>query len=191
MIEGMPGISRKPRGGDLLFVAAVVLLVAGAWLLPVTAWGSDRPWRLWPLLLVGAGAIWLYMAVSRRASASAVFGGTALGLGGAIVLAGELLGWPLSRSWPLFSVAIGLALLPAGASRYRHPRASFLVPALSFIAIGGFFALFSFRLSTMPFRAFVAAYWPLSFVVGALALFAAYFLRLPRGGKRRGRDDPR
>lgn len=191
MIEAMFRNSRSARSADALFVAAVILLVAGSWLLPVTAGGAERPSRLWPLLLVGAGAIWVYLAISRRYISSALFGGTFLGLSGILLVVAELAQWSIGMIWPLFMVLVGLSLLAMGARRTRKPLSAYLIPALSFMAIGAFFALFSFRATGMPFRAFVKAYWPLVFVASAAALFAAYGLGRVRprlNSRRHGRE---
>ena len=191
----MPRIARTRKGADVLFVGAVILLVAGAWLLPVTAGGAARPGRLWPLLLVGAGAIWIYLAVSRRFISSAVFGGTLLGLGGLILVAAEFLHLRMARIWPLFMVALGLALMAAGLSRFRHPRTSYMVPAICFAGLGLFFSVFSFDLTDLSFTAFIRAYWPLSFVLASAGLFAAWGLGravppVGNGRKRKRREGP-
>lgn len=172
----------------MLFVGAVLLLVAGTWLLPVTAGGAARPGRLWPLLLVGAGAIWLYLALSRRFTSGAVFGGTMLGLSGLLLVLSEFLGWRTGQIWPLFMVALGLALMAKGLSRSGSLGASYLVPALCFIGLGFFFSAFSFDATPLSFKDFMRAYWPLSFLVGGAGLFGAWALgRSPYAPPRRKR----
>ncbi len=187
----MPRIARSRKGADILFVGAVILLVAGIWLLPVTTGAATRPGRLWPLLLVGAGAIWLYLALSRRFTSGAVLGGTMLGLSGLLLVLSEFLGWRTGQIWPLFMIVLGLSLLAKGFSRSRSLTASYLVPALCFMGLGVFFAAFSFDATPLSFMQFMRAYWPLAFVVGGAGLFGAWALgRSPLAPrrKRRGRE---
>jgi hypothetical protein len=75
-----------------------------------------------------------------------------------------------SKSWPLFSVFTGLALIPAGLRHYGEFRVKYMVPAGAFIILGAGLLVFSLDIVSFSLAQFVVAWWPLLIVLAGLIL---------------------
>ncbi len=87
-------------------------------------------------------------------------------------------------------IVAGLSAVPPGYRRYRRPRASYLVPAASFILLGVFFSLFSFGAIRFSFRLFFSDWWPVLLIASGLVLLFLYFYNRARFARTRGRTSP-
>jgi hypothetical protein len=76
----------------------------------------------------------------------------------------------LSRVWPLLSVFSGVALFPAGWSRYKTVRIQYLVPSAAFIILGSILLIFSLDIVNFSFVQFIRYWWPLLLLLGGLIL---------------------
>ncbi len=165
---------RRPRSDDVLFISALAAILLGvAFLLYTTHTLVGVP-HAWPILVFAAGAVLIYFARVRRASFSIFFAGLLLALEGAFFLAALLMGWKLSRSWPLAMSIAGLAGLVSGLAATRRFKAFFAVPSIGLTALGLAFAAFSFGVVKVTFAAFIGTWWPLLLILGGCALFVAY-----------------
>ncbi|MCX7023791.1 MAG: hypothetical protein NT080_04135 [Spirochaetes bacterium] len=171
---------------DILFVAAVAAMLVGAALLTLTTGFVRRGFEVWPLGMTAVGVILVYVTVTFGKKSGFFFSGMALSVTGVILVVMYAAGWSLFMTWPLFMVGIGASMLPAGYRRYRSLKAVYLVPAVLFALLGGFFMLFSFRIVHFTLKRFVSVWWPLVFVMAAIVLFVMYahnrarFARPPR-----------
>jgi hypothetical protein len=79
---------------------------------------------------------------------------------------------PVRQTWPLISIFVGLALLPAGWRRCGgfgiRFSVRFLVPAVVFGVLGCILLLSSFDIVDFSFSRFVRTWWPLFIVLGGL-----------------------
>ncbi|MBU0954959.1 MAG: hypothetical protein KKI09_05955, partial [Spirochaetes bacterium] len=78
--------------------------------------------------------------------------------------------------WPLFVIASGIAIIPAGIMRYKRLRPVFFVPGSAFLILGTLFCIFSFGFSSMSFRSFITIWWPAFILAGGLFLFMIYLI---------------
>ncbi len=185
----MSGSRTKPPR-DSIFALAIVLVLGGTALLFLTTGAMPGPSRLWPMGIAAAGSAILYLGATRSLASAWLFAGTAFVLSAALLLVRGFLGWPLSWYWPLFMVVLGLSSLVPGWRRYRGPRAAYLVPALSFMFLGGLFSLFSFDVIRFSFRRFFSEWWPVFLIAPGLVLLVLYFYnraRFSRSPERPGR----
>jgi len=102
-----------------------------------------------------------------------------------------------SRIWPLLSVFVGVALLPAGWHRYGAIKPSYVVFASAFIALGTFLMVFALDIVGFSLRQFILDWWALMVVLAGLVLTLAALsskhvsgLRKTRGGKPRKKAAP-
>jgi hypothetical protein len=177
---------RRSRSDDVLFISALAAILLGAALLLYTTGAFAGALRSWPLLVIGAGGVLLYIALVRRASYYFLFGGLLFVLEGAFFLAAAIMGWKLARAWPLCMAIAGLSGLAAGGFSLRRLKVFYAVPSVSFLALGLLFSVFSFRLAGISFATFIAVWWPTVLIAGGVALFIAYGISR-RGVKRRAR----
>ena len=106
---------RRPRSGRLLLGLGLVLLGAALLLERLGLVGHDLARTIWPLLLVAAG-LWKLLQPGCRGT------GLWLLVAGALLLLHVEQVVSLHRSWPVFVVTAGAAMI-VGALDRRRPRA--------------------------------------------------------------------
>jgi len=74
------------------------------------------------------------------------------------------------RTWPLFSIFTGVALLPAGWHRYGVFKANYIVLSAAFIALGSVMMIFALDLVAFSLSQFVRDWWPLLILLTGLVL---------------------
>jgi hypothetical protein len=182
---------RRSHSDDVLFLSALFAILIGVALLIYTTRTLDETLRSWPIVVLAAGGILLYFFIVRGASNYLLFGGIFCALEGSFLLISVLLGWSLSRVWPICMAIAGFSLLITGFQSNRRLLVSFVVPAIGFVFLGLVFSIFSFG-AKGSFLSFIAVWWPSFLIVGGIALFVAYGLsRRARGatkepGRRQG-----
>lgn len=174
----------RSRNDDLLFIGALAAVLVGIGLLLETTGIAPEAARFWPLLVLAAGGLLLYLAIVRRFSDPFFFAGILFSLVGLLMIAGAFAGWTFARAWPLLMVAAGLSWLASGLRRFRRAKPQSAVPALIFVFLGSFFGLFSFGLVRVGFRQFMSEWWPTVLIAGGAALFVAYGASGPRRGRK-------
>jgi hypothetical protein len=168
---------RTPRYPNKLLVIGVVVLIAGGVLLMANLGSFTLPASLWPLPLLAAGLVFLYLAYVRGRSSRYILPGMLLTLGGLFFLLVEtVLGWgALERIWPAFMLITGLSMLAWGLRLKPSARTTIIVPGVFIAALG--LLLFPFSLQHQPggLAAFVGRWWPLVLVVIGLVLVTSFF----------------
>lgn len=124
--------------------------------------------------IAAVGCVILYIGATRRLAAPWLFIGMAFLLSGALLILRGFYGWPLANYWPCYMIVAGFSTLTPGYRRYRCPRAAYLIPAFSFIALGGIFLLFSFHVLSFSFRRFFVEWWPVLIIAAGLVLLILY-----------------
>jgi hypothetical protein len=182
--------STKARSPHLYFILALLFIVLGSGSLLVTTGLLDKPLRLWPLVAFIAAVLYAYIGIANKRYSHALFIGSFIACSALLNLAMGLIGVKLADYWPLYAILAGLCLVPSGLARYRAVRASFLVPAVSFVALGLFLALFSFGFSSMSFKNFLSLWWPGLFVAAGLVLFVLWLITRSYMRNSPGSDTP-
>lgn len=172
---------------DSIFALAIILVLVGTALLFLTTGALPGPSRLWPMGIAAAGSLILYLGVTRGLSVIWLFFGAALVLSAGLLLIRGFFEWPLVYYWPFFMTVIGLSVLSTGYIRHRRARAAYLVPAVSFVVLGAFFALFSFDVIRLSFRQLFFEWWPLLPIAAGVVLLVLYFYNRARFARVPGR----
>jgi len=166
-----------PRYPNKLFVIGMAALVTGGVLLLANVGSLRLPASLWPVPVLLAGLVLLYLAYLRGRSSRYILPGMLLTLGGLFFLLVEtVLGWDaIGRAWPAFMLITGLSLLAWGLRLKPSRRVAIVVPGVFIAALGLLLFPFSLRRSPGSFAAFVGQWWPLVLVVLGLVLVASFF----------------
>ncbi|GHV82725.1 hypothetical protein AGMMS50212_00650 [Spirochaetia bacterium] len=77
---------------------------------------------------------------------------------------------PISQTWPLISVLAGVSIIPAGWFHSGRFRQVYVIPALSFMALGCVLLIFSYDLSPLSFKEFIVFWWPVIFLICGIIL---------------------
>jgi len=166
-----------PRYPNKLLVAGVAVLVAGGVILLWNLGYLPQPGKLWPVPVILAGLVFLYMAWPRGHSDRWIIPGMVLTLGGLVfLLVNTVLNEEsLARVWPAFMLVTGISLVPYGYRKKGSARTAIVIPAvfISFLAL--VFFLFSLRRTGGGFVAFVRQWWPMILVVLGIALIVSFF----------------
>jgi len=161
----------------MLLVAGVVVALAGGIFMLGNLGYLPRIGVLWPVPVILAGLVFLYLAWPRQRSDRWIIPGMVLTLGGiAFLLMNTVLqGRDLARLWPLFMLVTGLSFVPYGYRKRGAPRTVIVVPGLflSFLAL--LFLPFSLHYTEGGLTGFVRQWWPLILVVLGAALIVSYF----------------
>ena len=173
----MKHTSSTPRYPNLLLVTGVVVGLAGGLL---TLWNLGylpRASRLWPVVLILAGLVFLYLAWPRRKSDRWIIPGMVLTLGGVVLLLENtvLSGQDLARIWPAFMLVTGISLVPYGLRRQRSARTAIVVPGLFISALALLFLPFSLNGTGGELASFVRQWWPLVLVILGVGLVVSFF----------------
>jgi len=177
--------SRQSRRDDALVISALMAILVGIGLLLHTTGIAHGLHPLWPLIILAAGAVLIYVDVMRRASTVLLSGGLFFLFAGGILLAGSLAGWHFRMLWPLLMAVVGLDWLVVGLWRHKRLRAAFAVPAFGFFGLGLFFSLFSFRIIKVSLGHFISEWWPSLLIAGGVVLLLVYGASRPRPGRQR------
>jgi hypothetical protein len=163
--------SLKGRWLHIVFTSALLFVVAGTGLLTWTTGAITEVRHFRPLVVFFLGAIGVYVSMVTRSRVKFLFMSSFFALGSLASLFSGLAGLSLRQYWPLLAVAAGISIIPAGCARYRSLKAVFIVPATTFILLGGFFSIFSLGFSAMRFRTFLYYTWPVFFISAGIILF--------------------
>lgn len=162
-----------------LFLIGLALLVVGTLALLVTTGRLPRVENLWPLVLVVAGFVLLYLYVRRGQPKKFIYMGLFGILSGSftqILLAVKIPGF-IEKVWPLYLAFGGISFIPYSFRKKPSSRMSYFIAGLAMIFIALFFLLFSLKIIDMRFRQFVRIWWPLLILGMGLFLTGVSFIR--------------
>ncbi|MFH2113872.1 MAG: hypothetical protein ABIJ86_05120 [Spirochaetota bacterium] len=163
--------SLKGRWLHIVFTSALLFVVAGAGLLAWTTGAITEIRHFRSLAVFFLGAIGVYASMVTGSRVKFLFMSCFFALGSLASFFSGLAGLSLKQYWPLLAVAAGISIIPTGCARYHSLKAMFIVPATTFILLGGFFSIFSLGFSTMRFRTFLYYTWPAFFISAGIILF--------------------
>ncbi len=173
-----PGRPRaSPRYPNKLLVAGVAVFLAGGLLLLWNLGYLPQPGKLWPVPVILAGLVFLYLAWPRRKSDHWIIPGMILTLGGCVVLLMNtvLSGQSIARIWPVFMLVTGLSLIPYGYRKRGGARTAVVIPAIFISCLALLFLPFSLRGPGGGLVALVRLWWPLVLVILGIALLVSFF----------------
>ena len=167
----------KPRYPNKLLVLGAITAVAGIVLLMATRGPLSLPLGLWPVPVLLAGLVFLYLGYVRGRSARYVLPGMLLTLGGLFfLLVQNVLGWEaLGRAWPGLMLVTGLSLFAWGMRLKPKARTAIVVPGLFIAALAVLLLPFSLQQQRGSLAAFVGRWWPLALVVIGLVLVVSFY----------------
>jgi len=172
-----------PRYPNKLLVIGVAVLLAGGLLLLWNLGYLPQPGGLWPVPVIVAGLVLLYMAWPRERSDRWIIPGMVLTLGGGVVLLMNtvLSGQSLARIWPAFMLVTGLSLVPYAYRKRGGARTAIVIPAIFISCLALLFLSFSLRRPGGSLVALVRRWWPMVLVIIGIALLVSFFsVRRPR-----------
>ena len=182
----------KGRWLHIVFISALLFVVAGAGLLAWTTGAITEARHFRPLIIFFIASIGTYASMVTGARVKFLFLCSFFALGSIASFFSGLADLSLRQYWPLLAVAAGISIIPTGCAKYHSFKAVFIVPATTFILLGGFFSIFSLGFSTMRFRTFLYYTWPVFFISAGILLFLLWsFNRALHTASRGGNQDPR
>ncbi|HVP19336.1 MAG TPA: hypothetical protein VMU36_10090 [Spirochaetia bacterium] len=167
----------RPRYPNAFLILGVAGLVAGGVLLLWNLGYLPQPGKWWPIPVLVAGLLFLYMAWPRRHSDTWIIPGMVLTLGGLLFLLANtvLEGQSLQKIWPLFMLVTGISLIPYALRKKGQSRTAIIVPAIFISLLSIFFLPFSLHWEEGGLIAFVRQWWPLILVVLGITLIISFF----------------
>jgi uncharacterized integral membrane protein len=166
-----------PRYPNLLLVTGVIVALAGGLLLLANFGYLPQAGALWPVPVILAGLIFLYLAWPLKRSDRWIIPGMVLTLGGIVLLLMNtvLQAQSIGRIWPIFMLVTGVSLVPYGFRKHGSARVAIVVPGLFISILALVFIPFSFHHTEGGFAAFVRQWWPLILVILGAALVVSFF----------------
>jgi hypothetical protein len=166
-----------PRYPNMRLVTGVVVGLAGSLLMLWNLGYLPQAALLWPVAVILAGLLFLYLAWPRRRSDRWIIPGMVLTLGGIVFLLMNtvLRGQDLARIWPAFMLITGVSLVPYGFRKRGSARTAIVVPGLFICVLAVLFFPFSLRRTEGELSAFVRQWWPMILVVLGAALIVSFF----------------
>jgi len=157
---------------ELAFMFGISLMLLGSMLLVATLAGLPRFAILPASLGIIIGAAFAVLAIKLNKRSVYIFLSVFFCLTGILLLLVALKAIPASPAnlWPFASVFAGLALLPAGWSRFSGFSVKFVIPAAAFLLLGILLLVFSFGMAPFSFKTFILVWWPLLLVIAGLIL---------------------
>lgn len=167
----------RPRYSNAFLILGVAGLVAGGVLLLWNFGYLPQPGKWWPIPVLVAGLLFLYMAWPRRHSDTWIIPGMVLTLGGVLFLLANtvLEGQNLEKIWPLFMLVTGISLIPYALRKKGSSRTAIIVPGVFISLLSLFFLPFSLHREEGGLIAFVRQWWPLILVVLGVTLIISFF----------------
>lgn len=181
----------KGRWLHIIFTSALLFVVAGAGLLAWTTGAITEIRHFRPLAVFLLGTIGFYASMVTGARVKFLFICSFLALVSLVSFFSGLADLSLRQYWPLLAISAGISMIPTGCIRYRKLKPVFIVPATTFILLGGFFSIFSLGFSSMRFRTFLYYTWPAFFISAGIILFLLWSFNRALHTATRGGDQER
>ncbi len=172
-----PARKTPPLYPNTLLIIGAGILVAGGVLLLWTLGYLPGPGYLWPVPVMLAGLILLYLAYFRHKSSRSIIPGMVLSLGGLFFLLFNtiLQGHSMEKVWPVFMLITGLSLIPYGYRKKGRARISIIIPGIFIAVLSVLFLPFSLGAAGIGLLDFVRQWWPLVLVLLGIALVISFF----------------
>jgi hypothetical protein len=173
----------NPTPPRYLLVTGVIIALAGGLLMLGKLGYLPQPGALWPVAVILAGLVFLYLAWPLKRSDRWIIPGMVLTLGGIVLLLMNtvLQSQSIVRIWPAFMLVTGVSLVPYGFRKHGSARIAIVIPGLFISLLALLFFPFSLHHTEGGLAAFVRQWWPMILVILGAALIISFFsTRRPR-----------
>lgn len=162
---------------NTVFAAGLIFVFLGIFFLVVRVIPSEKIIFARDVTVMALGIVFIFMAFAFTRNGLFVFLGIFAFLSGVTTLLSDVyvLPVPMKDLWPVFMCYSGIALIPAGLYKMRRARSIYLFPAITLVFLGIFFLIFS--LNEIPFRLFIARWWPLLLLFTGGTLIALFVIQ--------------
>lgn len=184
--------SKQKPSFSLLLGAGIAFVLVGAVLLGALAADIDvRPSAFRHLVWPALGGGLLFAAIVRVRNKSIMFSGLFLIMTGILLffIDTSYIPYTLEVLWPLVVVIGGLSLMVSGIYVHRGVRASYVIPAVALMLLGGCCLLFSLNIIQEPFLRLASRWWPLTLIATGFCLVILFFVRNKHGIQMEDVDD--
>lgn len=129
-----------------------------------------------PIVIILAGAFFLFLYYTRKKLVRTAFLGYFLTSSGifSLIVCFRDFSLSIGNLWPFFVLFCGLSFLVASLQVHRRFTISAVVPSVVLVGLGIMLLCFSLDIITIPFRVFVAKWWPVFIVLLGIALIIIY-----------------
>lgn len=172
--------SKQKPAVNILLGTGIAFVLVGACLLGALSAEIDmRPSVFRHLVWAALGGCLLFAAIVRVRNKSVMFSGLFLTMMGILLffIDTNYIPYTLEVLWPLVVVIGGLSLLVSGIYIHRGVRASYAIPSVALMLLGGCCLLFSMNIIQEPFLRLVSRWWPLALIATGLCLVVLFFVR--------------
>ncbi len=172
--------SKQKSSVNLLLGIGIAFVLVGACLLGALSAKIDiRPSVFRHLIWAALGGGLLFASIVRVPNKSVMFSGLFLIMTGILLffIDTSYVPYTLEVLWPLVVVIGGLSLMVSGIYVHRGVRASYAIPAVALMLLGGCCLLFSLDIIHEPFLRLVSRWWPLALIATGLCLVVLFFVR--------------
>jgi len=171
----MPQLANSRSAARLIFIIGLIFMFLGSVFLIGSPDGVSMAAVVASLVLIASGIGCAIFALrinhrSQRLFFAALFLQAGIFL---FFIALGLLPFSFAQAWPLLSVFVGTALLPAGWRRYGALRPNYAVLSVAFITLGAFLMVFSLDIVDFSLSHFLFQWWPLLALLSGLVLVLA------------------
>ncbi|MCI1208642.1 MAG: DUF5668 domain-containing protein [Treponema sp.] len=162
---------------NILLATGLLLVILGLLIFAVALPVNTFVKSYWPVLILVAGAILLYLALTIIHNSFLLFIGLNLCFSGVVMLFTTTHFFPVTieELWPVIAISSGIALVLCSLYNTGHIRAVYQIPAILLIALGVFFLLFSFDIIKMSFSRFINLFWPFLLIMLGGTLIGIFF----------------
>ncbi|MFA6937094.1 MAG: DUF5668 domain-containing protein [Treponema sp.] len=157
----------------------LILVLAGIFLLVRISSFTTKKFVLLPTLLLFVGTISLFLSLAFTQNSVFLFLGIYLVLSGSLTfLTGtSLVPLTMKELWPVLVIAFGVALFPAGFYKMKRIRSVYLFPALTLVALGVFFLMFSLHIFKTSLSVFISTWWPCLLILAGLVVVLVFIFQ--------------
>lgn len=170
---------REISGKTIALVLGIVLVIAGIFLMATHSFASGETITTRVIVNIIVGALFLFLGLGPFSNWLLILLGLFFLQMGLLFLLIDLhvIPYTIRQTWPIMVIAAGISLVPAGLYKLRRMKSIYLFPAISLIALGIFFSLFSFHILEVSLSTFIHQWWPLFFVIIGVILVVLYFIQ--------------
>ncbi|HEQ72619.1 MAG TPA: hypothetical protein ENN69_09035 [Spirochaetia bacterium] len=179
-------MTKEPRFPNKLLITGMVLVLIGSAALfwTLSLFHEVMLWlvSLWPVVLVVAGLVMLYLVYLKEKSDRLILPGMILFMSGIFFLLYNTIipEKSIERIWPAFMDIAGISLLPYAFKKRRRTRIGLFISALTLIGMSLLFFPFSLNLIETDFLHFAIQWWPVIIIGVGLVLIVSYLINRRR-----------
>lgn len=164
---------------NLLLGVGITFVVLGITLLAILSTDIDvKPFAFRYLGLSVVGGILLFISIVRSRKKSFMFSGLFLIMTGCLLFFVDInyVPYSLEGLWPVIVIFGGISLIISGIYVHKAIRASYVIPSVALVLLGGGCLLFSLNIVQKPFLQVASRWWPIVLIVAGICLVILFFI---------------